>query len=376
MFKQQYPSNLAFVSVDFWGADKMISAIQKMECNQFTLSFAENPIGLNKNFVGLVNLENYFSFITCGTGILQTRIFEANVRDYQGHNSVNQDIQNTLEHPQKEDFWWLNNGITIVAEEARLLTSRDISLTAPSIVNGLQTSNEIFNYFSTHCSQSGNEKRSVLVRIIIPDTDDSRDRIILATNNQTDIPKASLRANDPIHWSIEQFMKGKGLFYDRRKNFYKNHGKNCYEIVGVSFLAQCLMSLLLQMPDYARARPSTLLIDDEHYDTLYSPKYDMNTFYKSAKLGKHVSSVLKKMTSYSTSQKTDLLFYVLYYSVAKKLQRSTISAEDVANLNIDDFSEEYIQNISGEVFAEYQALGGNGKVAKGKLLISKLKSSI
>ena len=278
MFKEQYPSDLASVNVNFMDADKMIAAIQKMESNKFTLSFAENPIGLDNNFVGLVNLANYFSFITGGTDTLQTRIFEANVRDYQGHNSVNQDIQDTLEHPQKEDFWWLNNGITVVAEEARLLTSRDISLTAPSIVNGLQTSNEIFNYFSAHSRQSENEKRSVLVRIIIPDSDDSRDRIILATNNQTDIPKASLRANDPIHWRIEQFMKGKGLFYDRRKNFYRNHGKNCYEIVGVSFLAQCLMSLLLQMPDNARARPSTLLIEDDHYDTLYSAKYDMNTF--------------------------------------------------------------------------------------------------
>ena len=376
IFKSQYPSDLASVEVFFWDADKMIDAIQKMECNQFTLSFAENPIELKKNFVGLVSLEKYYCFITGGTSILQTRIFEANVRDYQGHNSVNQDIQNTLECPQKEDFWWLNNGITIVAEAARLLTSRDISLTAPSIVNGLQTSNEIFNYLSSRDCIKGNESRCVLVRIIIPDTDDSRDRIILATNNQTDIPKASLRANDPIHWNIEQFMKGKGLFYDRRKNFYKNHGKNCYEIVGVSFLAQCLMSLLLQMPDYARARPSTLLIDNKHYDILYSRTYDMNTFYKAAKLGKLVSSVLKRMTGYSTSQKTDLLFYVLYYAVATNLQRDTISAADVANLNIDDFSEEYIQNISGEVFSEYQALGGNSKVAKGKLLITKLKSSV
>lgn len=32
-------------------------------------------------------------------------IFEANVRDYQGHNAVNQDIQNTLNDGSPEDFW-------------------------------------------------------------------------------------------------------------------------------------------------------------------------------------------------------------------------------------------------------------------------------
>ena len=39
------------------------------------------------------------------------------VRDYQGHNSVNKEIGNTLVSSTPEDFWWLNNGVTIVAED-------------------------------------------------------------------------------------------------------------------------------------------------------------------------------------------------------------------------------------------------------------------
>ena len=374
IFKNQYPSDLTLINVDFWGADKMISAIQKMECQQFSLLFTENPISLKNDYVGLVNLKDYYQFITAGTHTIQTRIFEANVRDYQGHNAVNQDIQRTLEHPDTVDFWWLNNGITIVAESARLLTTRNISLMSPSIVNGLQTSNEIFNYFNSSTTRSDDEKRNVLVRIIIPESEESRDRIILATNNQTDIPKASLRANDPIHWKIEQFLKGKGLFYDRRKNYYKNQGKNCSEIISLSFLSQCLMSLLLQMPNYARARPSTLLTDDTNYSILYSEKYDLNIFYKAALLGKKISSIIKRKTDYSVSQKTDILFYVLYYSVAKILKKIQITADDVANLELNLFTEEYVLSVTQCVYNEYNSLGGTGKLAKSSMLIDKLKS--
>ena len=58
--------------------------------------------------------------------------------------------------------------------------------------------------------------------IIVPDNEESRDQIIFATNNQTNIPKATLRVTDPIHLQIEMYFKSRGLFYDRRKNYYKN----------------------------------------------------------------------------------------------------------------------------------------------------------
>ena len=133
-------------------------------------------------------------------------------------------------------------------------------LTEPAVVNGLQTSNEIYHYFQADPEKLDTENRNILVRIIVPESEDSRDKIILATNNQTNIPKSSLRANDPIHLQIELYLKGRGLYYDRRKNYYKNQGKKSTEIVSVSFLSQCMISLILQKPDYARARPSTLLL--------------------------------------------------------------------------------------------------------------------
>ena len=42
-------------------------------------------------------------------------IFESNVRDYQGNTDVNEGIAASLGTASSEDFWWLNNGVTVLA---------------------------------------------------------------------------------------------------------------------------------------------------------------------------------------------------------------------------------------------------------------------
>lgn len=371
-----FPSPKTVVNVTFWGAEELLLAAQSQPEHKLNLPLAENPIniGAHCDYIALVNIAKYYRFITDENGALRKYLFDSNVRDYQGHNSVNQDIHNTLSSSTGEDFWWLNNGITLLTDEAILATSKELVLTEPAVVNGLQTSNEIYQYFLANPEQLGSETRNVLIRVIVPESEDSRDRIILATNNQTNIPKSSLRANDPIHWQIELYLKGRGLFYDRRKNYYKNQGRKSTEIVSVSFLAQCMISLFLQKPNYARARPSTLLIKDETYDELYIKNQDLDVFYNSAKLGKMVEVCLKKSNVYTPAQKNDILFYVLYLSVAKRVGNANITFQDVKEIELNSYTDEYITQIAEIVFSEYEKLGGDGKVAKGSDLIDNLIS--
>ena len=62
---------------------------------------------------------------------VEKSIFESNVRDYQGNNSVNSSIAETLSSDSKEDFWWLNNGVTILASEVTFVTNRSLQLVNP-----------------------------------------------------------------------------------------------------------------------------------------------------------------------------------------------------------------------------------------------------
>lgn len=374
--RELYPQSN--VTVSFWGAEKLLNIAQTSNEHRLNLHLAETSIniGTHQDYVALVSLVDYYRFISDEDHMLRKYIFESNVRDYQGHNAVNQDIEDTLTNDAGEDFWWLNNGITLLTDEATLVTSKELILTEPAIVNGLQTSNEIYRYFENNPDKILTEKRNILVRIIVPESEDSRDRIILATNNQTSIPKSSLRANDPIHWQIELYFKGRHLYYDRRKNYYKNQGKKSNEIISVSFLAQCMISLLLQKPNYARARPSTLLTKDETYNQLYIDNQDLDVFYNAARLGRTIDSTLKKSNKFTQAQKNDILFYVLYFAVARRISKTRISATDVKNLDLSIFTEEYILQIADTVFSEYCQLGGDGKVAKGIELITSLMSLI
>ena len=369
---QLFPN--AKVNIEFVGAAELYDKYNTPAETIVNLPLAEVPIALgkNKNYVGLVSLKDYYRFIVSEDNILRRKFFEANVRDYQGRNNVNSSIRETLENGKSEDFWWLNNGITILTSEAMLVNNRELQLTNPEIVNGLQTSNEIYLYFKNNLSLLDSETRNVLVRIIAPDSEESRDNIIFATNNQTNIPKASLRVTDPIHLQIELYLKGRGLFYDRRKNYYKNQGKKPSEIIGVSFLGQCLITLFLKKPDYARARPSTILTDDDSYNKLYIENQDLDVFYRCAVLGKKTQKNLKRTIQYTSAEKSDILFYLLYGVVANSIKKNDITIADIKNLDINSITDDVISEIKDKIYKIYKENGGNGRVAKSSKFVDKV----
>ena len=355
----------AVVEVTFVDSDTLFDMYNAMIENRVNLRFADIPISPNqKNYIALVDLKSYFNFIVNDEGDVRKSFFDSNVRDYQGKNNVNSSISETLHRADDNDFWWLNNGVTVLASEATLVNNRELQIVNPEIVNGLQTSMEIYNYFSENREALESEKRSILLRIIVPDNEESRDQIIFATNNQTNIPKATLRVTDPIHLQIEMYFKSRGLFYDRRKNYYKNQGRKPAEIIGVSFLAQCLITIFLKKPDYARARPSTLLNDEKTYNELYEKNNDLEVFYRVALLGKKIQKNVRSGSDYSSAEKSDILYYVLYAVIAAVLSKKNIIPSDIKNLDMDSVTDNIIENIRNRVYEIYKQHGGNGRVAK------------
>ena len=93
----------------------------------------------------LFKLPDFYCFIT-DHDVLREYMFEANVRDHAPDVKVNKGIRATLTGPENDDFWWLNNGITILASGV-YYNDGALQVTDPMIVNGLQTSYEVFNHF-------------------------------------------------------------------------------------------------------------------------------------------------------------------------------------------------------------------------------------
>lgn len=364
------------VTFETIGATELLEIYRKKENEVFSLKLAETPLSSQgKVFISLVRLSDFNKFITDEDGNIIRNIFEANVRDYQGKSNVNLDIKSTLETKEaKEDFWWLNNGVTILADDVSAPGGKELIVHNPEIVNGLQTSTELYRFFASE--NSHDDDRSLLVRVIVPENEESRDKIIRATNSQTPIPKASLRATDSIHRDIEEYFKPRGLFYDRRKNFYKNEGKKPADIVSLPFLAQCVMAITMQKPDFARARPSTLLEDNASYEKLYNKTNDVKSYYIAALLGKKIESFLKSQDALTTSDKNNIKFYMAY-SVAAKLTNNKFPAfRALSSVEPKDITEESLSQSFESVFSLYNELGGGDKLAKGQELIKQLKEKV
>lgn len=354
---------------DFAGAAELFALARRQPKITYQLTLAENPISAagDVGYVCLVKLRDYFAFLRDDTGALHKSLFEANVRDYQGSTQVNAGIQSSLLAKDREDFWWLNNGVTIVATKATL-AGKSLTFEAPQIVNGLQTSTEVFGYFEN--SNTLSDERSILVRIIVPRSGDpeSRDRIIKATNSQTSIPEASLRATDSVHGNIEASLTPFGLFYDRRKNFYKNQGKPVEQIVSIALMAQAVMSIVLQRPDDARARPSSLLKKDEDYKAIFSNSHPLSMYRVCAQVVKRVDDYLRSLVDLDPKDRTNIRFFVAMYSALVVAGSISPTATSISMLKIEQFSNAELEKSTKVVFSIYKNLGGTDQVAKGTQL--------
>lgn len=304
-------------------------------------------------YVVTAYLRDYFDFITTKSEtddyLLNEEMFESNIRDYQNRTSVNTDIEKTLTDSQgNTDFWWLNNGITILASEGSMV-SKKLSLENVQIVNGLQTSNSIFNIFKNKSSEErSQDERSILIKIItLDDMDETRDEIIRATNSQNPVTVSQLRSSDPIQRTIELFLKSKDIFYDRKKNYYKNQHKRRAQIFSINYLAQAIVSIIDSNPVKARSNPTILIKKDEDYTKVFNSEYDIKIFYYAILMRNRVSEYLKSIQK-NKSDDAVLINIAKYYelhvtrvlaSLVTKQQNVTptiLSHLKISDLNISD----------------------------------------
>ncbi|MEY8337888.1 hypothetical protein AALB16_07610 [Lachnospiraceae bacterium 62-35] len=132
------------------------------------------------------------------------------------------------------------------------------------------------------------------------------------------------------------------------------------------------IAVLLQKPNYSRARPSTLLTNDEYYDFLYKGDIDLIVYYKIIIWSNRIKNHLRQCGLYNASQQGDLLFYALYYSFAKKNNSPQISPNDVKSIDIDILTDRDISEYCSHIYEIYYSLGGTGKTAKGSQIIETL----
>lgn len=353
----------AVVSFDLYSAEELLALhSEKTEIN-LELKFKEQPStidyeGSNIGYIGVVKLPDYYDFITDSYGVIRESIFEENVRHYQGEVDVNKKINETLKSDFETDFWWLNNGITIIAQDVRPL-AKTLHVEGVQIVNGLQTSYTIGKYYV----RDEKDTRAILVKIVKSSDKETIDKIISATNRQTPVNPALLRATDDTQRKLEMFFDQKGYFYDRRKNFYKNQGKPISKIFAIQSTAQAIHAILNRKPSESRAKPTTLIKTKESYESIFKPEIDFQAYLNCCLVVRDVETRLKNasLTKTERSLIRTFTYHTSRILVSETLRKSHPTQNELSLLEISCLTDELFKksiDFMKESIAEFSETSG------------------
>ena len=176
--------------------DKFLASVRSARAVESdALEFASDVIEITSGFgqaaIGSVKASELFRLYKQH----KERLFEGNVRLFIGERKGginNKIIDTAMERPN--DFFALNNGITIVAEAFKESSDRKYKLNNFSIVNGCQTTASLCKALERNESAQNAE---VLVRIIAAKKDMQTD-IARFNNTQNPVKLSAVRLLDPI----------------------------------------------------------------------------------------------------------------------------------------------------------------------------------
>lgn len=339
--------NIGSINCNLYSSKELIDLYSQPQHTELDLIFKETPMAIQgstpeeSGYIGVVSLMDYYNFIVDGEeNKIREYLFESNIRHYQGDTAdVNEKIAETLKNNLSQDFWWLNNGITIIVSACNLI-HKTLCLDDVQIVNGLQTSYTISKFYD---STENEDDRSILVKVIRSKKKETIDNIIFATNSQNPVSATLLRATGEIHRNLEVIFSNKGYYYDRRKNYYKNHGKPANRIFNIQDTAQAVEAILNFEPARARSKPTTLIKEDSSYNKIFNID-NIESFLNCCLMHQKVKDYIKKMRL--PREKSGIKNFTLHSSriLASILtSKSHYSPNDIKNLNIEDLDHEKIQ---------------------------------
>lgn len=217
-----------FSSVDFIPVDaNNLETIYKEVKNKVTkeINFEKHtPLprieGVKESYIGILPLYDFLSLITDSEGKIQKNLFYDNVRDFQGLNPVNKEIQATLKDKEEQlKFPIFNNGITVVAKNINKVGTY-FKIKDFQIVNGCQTSHILFN------NKESIDKQQVFVpfKLISSDNQEVINNVIKATNRQTEVKIEAFESLKDFHKKLQSyydsFPKLNKIYYERRPREY------------------------------------------------------------------------------------------------------------------------------------------------------------
>jgi hypothetical protein len=174
----------------------------------------------------------------------RTRLFARNLRSMLGETEVNAEMRQTLEQ-RPDDFWYFNNGITIVARRAQRAMagggSHDFAIfhcDDISVVNGAQTVGAIGKLAEGNNQSLDNV--FVPVRIIIRGEDQNfGDEVTRANNRQNRIENRDFAVLDPEQNRIRRELAVDSIEYQLARSENVSRSDTAFDLVEATAALAC-----------------------------------------------------------------------------------------------------------------------------------------
>lgn len=300
--KESFENNFSNAKLNIFGVNE-IKDFLEMELNALPARYRgkEALLILKNKFVSGITclaevaLKDFAEFVSANRDYL----FYSNVRNYLRSTNVNKAISDTFRQ-KPTDFWYYNNGVTIVCDEFTPNKTADflLNITTPQIVNGCQTANTILNeYKKLDKDARKNLQGTILVKIIQDPNDLKRDNITRYTNNQNSVSGKDFYALDDFQKKLKKDFKELGYYYEiQRKSSlalqpwelknYKGHKTyeylfppNFSNVLPVKEVVQAFAAGMHLMPSTAASRSGELAPYGEQWSKLFNNNTPEDTFH-------------------------------------------------------------------------------------------------
>ncbi|PWT76153.1 MAG: hypothetical protein C5B46_01665 [Proteobacteria bacterium] len=314
-----------------------------------TITFATRltlpPIdGVREAYLGYLPATEYLAMLTDESGNLLRGLFYENVRDFQGENPVNKEIEDTLRSDTRNAFVLLNNGITIVSEDLGKTGDR-FTVSGFQIVNGCQTSHVLYNN-----RDRVTESILVSIKLIVDPNDTLRNQVIKATNRQTMVKTEELAALTDFQKLLERYYEAvpteHRLYYERRsQQFRSTPGLEKIRIVNISIQIRTFAAMFLNRAHQASRYYGSLLKEIEN--RIFVEGHFPIAYYVSAFALFRIESLLRRF-------QIDNKYRPFKYHLCGIL-RMVVSGAELSSMTSNKF-ERYCENLRDTLWDDAKCL--------------------
>lgn len=237
-----------------------------------------------------------------------------------------------------ENFWYYNNGITIIAKDIKHNKDGTINLNDFSIVNGAQTTSALGlflkeaekNLESEHIEKL--KKVSVLTRILKVPNETRRQEIAIFNNTQNPITSRDMVANRPEQRRLNEWLLDDNyaqIYCEIRRGAQLPHGFNKgikHRKTTNEELAQLAYAAFRQSPYTAKDKKSTLFNNDytNKEDTIKINKIYHDVFNWDEGHPENNGLIFTK----KKQEIDELLFVKQLYKESKRMMKTTLSQKN------------------------------------------------